>query len=116
MSARIPAIAVAEVVSIAAAAVDGVVAVAPEPGHPAATYGPGQRVPGVQVQRRADGDRIVVHVAVALGYRLPSLAAQVRAAVAAALAEHLPEQGAATVDVHISQVVEPEGPGKGGHP
>lgn len=108
MTIRVSAIAVAELVSVTAAAVDGVVAVTPEPGHVAATYGPGRRVAGVEVQRRADGDRIVIHVAVAFGSLLPSVAAAVRAAVTRALAEHLPGQAAPIVDVHIAQVVVPE--------
>lgn len=105
----------ADLVSATAASVDGVVKVAPEPGHPAATYGPGRMVAGVQVQRRRDSDRIAVHVVAALGAHLPSLAEDVRGAVGDALAAHLPDQTSWTIDVHISQVVAPQDPGPSRH-
>lgn len=115
MTTQVAAIAVAELVSVTAASVAGVVAVAPEPGHSIATYGPGRRVPGVQVQRRPDGDRILVHVTAALGTHLPTLADEVRAALGSALADNLPEPVAPTIDVHIAQLVDPR-PGQEGLP
>lgn len=115
MTTRVAAIAVADLVSATAASVDGVVRVAPEPGHPAATYGPGRMVAGVQVQRRQDRDRIAVHVVALLGSHLPSLAEEVRRAVSGALAANLPGQTSWTIDVHVSQVVAPEAPGPPRH-
>jgi uncharacterized alkaline shock family protein YloU len=110
MTTRVAAIAVADLVSVTAASVDGVVAVAPDPRHPVATYGPGRRVAGVQVQRRNDRDRIAVHVAATFGPHLPTLAEDVRTAVSRALTEHLPDHGPWTINVHIAHIVAPGDP------
>lgn len=110
MTASIAPLAMARLAAAAAEACDGVAAVTPGSGV-AATHGPGGRVDGVIVTPGAPGGaRVAVHIEVAPMGPLPELAAGVRAAVAAALADADPDRAPWTVDVHIVDLV-PDGGG-----
>lgn len=96
-------LAIARLAAARAAACDGVVAVTPHPIGVAATYGPGGRVPGVEVVLGPPG-RVTVHIRAALGIDLGTAAGAVRSVVADALDDGDPERSPWVVDVHVADV------------
>jgi uncharacterized alkaline shock family protein YloU len=104
-----PAIVLAGVVADAVARVDGVVALHGGPAGEFATYGGGRKVSGVRL-RRGGRPHVEVRVVARFGVHLPTLAEQVRTAVASAL-----DTAAPTVTVCISDLAAatPAEPGGG---
>ena len=97
----------ARAIAAAVGALPGVAAVGAGRIVPAATYGPGGAVRGVEVRRRPGAAAVAVHLAAAYapGLDLPALAARVRRAVAGVLRAH----GAGPlqeVDVEVDVVVD----------